>query len=113
MELIREHLIYKNVPLHICMKDLKPTEHYEVVRFLLATRTKDVHICTHESTNEMINTVLKKLSIEFYSCLRLNQGGNVFPPTGASEEVSGTGSGSGAGSGAGVSSTVASCVTSG
>lgn len=106
MDLIREHLIYKDVPLRICMKELKPTEHYEVVRFLLATRTKDVHICTHESTNDMITTLLKTLPISFYQCFReecLNQGGNVFPPTGASGA-----SGSGAGSGSGVSDTAGS-----
>lgn len=68
MDVIREHLIYKDVPIMICFKDLKPVEQYEVVRFLLATRTKDVSICTHESTNEYITVLLKKLPVEFVQC---------------------------------------------
>ena len=83
MELIREHLIYKDVPLKICMKDLKPVEQYEVVRLLLATRTKDVSICTHECTNEYIMKLFNQLPVQFYQCFRveevlLNQSGNLF-----------------------------------
>ena len=68
MELIREHLIYKDVPITICMKQLKPVEQYEVIRCLLATRTKDVSICTHEATNEYIDKLLKDLPVKFVQC---------------------------------------------
>lgn len=81
MELIREHLIYKDVPLTICMGQLKPCEHYEVIRCLLATRTNDVSICTHDATNDYINQLLKKLDVHFIECFRLNQEGTFLPPT--------------------------------
>ena len=68
MDLIREHLIYSDVPITICMKTLKPQEQYELIRLLLATRTKDVFICTHESTNEYIDKLLKKLDVSFTQC---------------------------------------------
>jgi hypothetical protein len=68
MEIIREHLIYKDVQITICMKELKPVEQYEVIRILLATRTKNVKICTHEATNEYITELLKKLPVEFVQC---------------------------------------------
>jgi hypothetical protein len=70
MDLIKEHLIYKDVPITICMKQLKPIEHYELIRFLLATRTKDVSICTHESTNDYINKLLKDLPVKFVQCFQ-------------------------------------------
>lgn len=60
--------MYKDVPITICMKDLKPVEQYEVVRILLATRTKGVKICTHESVNDYITELLKKLPVEFVQC---------------------------------------------
>jgi hypothetical protein len=81
MDLIREHLIYKDVPLTICMGQLKPCEHYEVIRCLLATRTNDVSICTHDTTNDYINQLLKKLDVQFIQCFRLNQEGTFLPPT--------------------------------
>jgi len=68
MELIREHLTYKDVPITICMKDLKPVEQYEVIRILLATRTDRVKICTHESVNEYMTKLLKKLPVQFVQC---------------------------------------------
>ncbi len=83
MELIREHLIYKDVPLKICMGQLKPCEHYEVIRCLLATRTNDVSICTHDTTNEYVNQLLKKLPVKFIQCFRLNQDGTFLPPIGS------------------------------
>lgn len=72
METIREQLLYKQNKVHICMRELNPKEHYECVRLLLATRTKDVYICTHEATNSYIESILKKMSIEFYQCFMLN-----------------------------------------
>ena len=50
------------------MKDLKPIEQYEVIRLILATRTDNVSICTHESTNSYIDGLLKKLPIKFIQC---------------------------------------------
>lgn len=73
MELIREHLMYKDVPITICMKSLKPIEQYEVIRILLATRTRQVKICTHESVNEYITELLKKLPVEFVQCFAEEQ----------------------------------------
>jgi len=52
------------------MKDLKPVEQYEVIRILLATRTDRVKICTHESVNEYITELLKKLPVQFVQCFR-------------------------------------------
>lgn len=71
MDLIREHLIYKDVPVTICMKDFKPVEQYEIIRCLLATRTKDVSICTHESVNEFIEKLLKDLPVKFVQCFQV------------------------------------------
>jgi hypothetical protein len=81
MDLIREHLIYKNIPITICMKDLKPIEQYEVVRLILATESKHVKICTHEATNEYITNLLKQLPVEFVQCFQieiLNSGNGSF-----------------------------------
>lgn len=61
MDLIREQLIYKDVPVKICMK--KISDHYELVRILLATRTKDVSVCCSENSNVFIQILLKKLSL--------------------------------------------------
>lgn len=68
METIKNHLIYKDVPITICMGELTPTEHYEVIRFILATRTKDVSICTHEITNKYIIELLQQLPVKFVRC---------------------------------------------
>jgi hypothetical protein len=101
MDLIREHLIYKDIPLHVCMNQLKPTEHYEVVRFLLATRTKDVHICMHESTNDVVNKILHQLPIGVYDCRAecRNQAGIFLAPPSTAGAGDGAGAGSGVGSG--------------
>ena len=68
MDVIREHLIYKDVPLTICMGKLTQQERYEVIRLLLATRTKDVSICTHDATNDCLNKILKELKVSFTQC---------------------------------------------
>jgi hypothetical protein len=73
MDLIREHLMYKDIPITICMKELKPIEQYEVIRILLATRTKEVKICTHDSTNNYITELLKKLPVQFVQCFAEDQ----------------------------------------
>ena len=68
MEIIREHLMYKNTSLTICMAKISPQEQYEVVRILLESKAKNVSICTHEATNAYIDTLLKKLNIMFCQC---------------------------------------------
>lgn len=68
MESIREQLLYKQNKVHICMRNLNSKEQYECIRLLLATRTKDVFICTHEATNTYIDSILKKLNVSFYQC---------------------------------------------
>jgi hypothetical protein len=68
MEALREQLVYKEGKVIICMKELKPVEQYEVIRLLLATRTKDVLVCTHDSTNEYINKLIQKLNLDTSVC---------------------------------------------
>jgi hypothetical protein len=73
MDAIREQLIYKEGKVQICMKDLSAQEQYELIRLLLATRTKDVLICKHNSINTYINTLLDNLivdnqKLEFTEC---------------------------------------------
>jgi len=68
MDLIREQLIYKNVPTVICFKDLKPIEQYECIRLLLATRTKDVQVCKHGIDNPRINRLLLATKVTIASC---------------------------------------------
>jgi hypothetical protein len=65
--------MYKDIPITICMKELKPIEQYEVIRILLATRTKEVKICTHDSTNNYITELLKKLPVQFVQCFAEEQ----------------------------------------
>ena len=78
MDLIREHLIYKHVPLMICLNTLKPQEHYECIRLLLATRTKDVTICLHELQNTNVIRVFNKLGVQFIDCQKESQQLPVF-----------------------------------
>jgi hypothetical protein len=67
MDLIREHLIYKDVPITICMKSLKQQEQYEVVRLLLATR-KNVKVCLHNLNNVYISKLLDELGVQIIDC---------------------------------------------
>lgn len=81
MDIVREQLLYKENKVHICMSTLTKIEHYELIRLLLATRTTEVYICTHESTNSYINDLLKKLSVVFYQCLspsEIQVQGNIY-----------------------------------
>jgi hypothetical protein len=68
MEAIREQLVYKEGKVHICMKDLKPIEQYELIRLLIATRTKDVFICTHNSINSYITKLFEELDLKSTPC---------------------------------------------
>lgn len=67
MDIIREHLMYKNSPLNICMATITPQEQYEVIRILHESKA-EVTICAHNSTNKYIDILLKKMNINFKSC---------------------------------------------
>jgi len=67
MDVIREHLMYKNIPLRIEMNTLKPVEQYEVIRLLLATRTKDVVVKIDDSVNKYVQNLLKKIGVTLSS----------------------------------------------
>ena len=68
MDVIREHLMYKNTPLTICMAKIPPQEQYEVIRILLESKTEQVSVCNHDSTNIYIDVILKKLNVMFVQC---------------------------------------------
>jgi len=65
MDLIREHLIYKDVPITIEIDKLKTQEQYEVIRLLLASRNKKdvISVITSQSTNKYIKSLLQDLKI--------------------------------------------------
>lgn len=63
MDLIREHLIYKDVPITVCMKNLKQQEQYEVIRLLLATRKANVTLCLHGLKNVYISELVADMNI--------------------------------------------------
>jgi hypothetical protein len=85
MELIREHLMYKDVPLTICVHSLTSADHYELLRCLLATRTNNVSICCTESSNVFIQVVLKKLPLQLVGTCSATSAGRsgVFSTTGS------------------------------
>lgn len=69
MDLIREHLVYKDVPVTVCLKTLNPADHYELIRCLLATRTNNVSVCCSESSNVFVQILIKKLGVQIHpSC---------------------------------------------
>ena len=68
MDIIREHLMYKNTPLMICMAKIPPQEQYEVIRILLESKTDQVTFCKHQATNQYIDIILKKLHVNFNQC---------------------------------------------
>ena len=68
MDIIREHLMYKNHPLEICMKQLTPQEQYEFVRIVLESKTETIFVCKHGSTNSYIDMLLEKLNVKFKDC---------------------------------------------
>jgi hypothetical protein len=63
MDLIREHLIYKSVPITIEIDALKTQEQYEVIRLLLACRKEDVCVLVSDKTNKYILELLTDLKI--------------------------------------------------
>lgn len=68
MDVIREHLIYKNTPITICFAKLSPQEHYECIRVFLESKTENVTFCTHEATSPYIDHILKELNVKFTQC---------------------------------------------
>jgi len=70
MELIREHLMYKNNTLRVCMKTLTRQEQYEFVRLIMATRVAGVFVCDCEC-NQYVLCVLTRLGFERTQCLRV------------------------------------------
>lgn len=68
MDTIREKLMYKDVPVLICMKQLTILEQYECVRYLLGMRKNEVRVCTHDSTPPDVVKLLQKLEIPFVQC---------------------------------------------
>jgi len=68
MDVIREHLMYKNSPLTICMASITSQEQYEIIRIILESKTEKITICKHSSTNKYIDVLLDKLSITFTDC---------------------------------------------
>ena len=69
MDVIREHLMYKNSPLTICMSSITPQEQYEVIRIILESKTEKITICKHSSTNKYIDVLLGKVNITLTDCL--------------------------------------------
>ena len=67
MDVIREHLMYKNTPLVICMSKLTPQEQYECIRILLESKTP-VKLCLHDSSNQHVIQILKELEVKFVQC---------------------------------------------
>jgi hypothetical protein len=65
MDLIREHLMYKNVPITIEIDTLKTQEQYEVIRLLLACRKEDVCVSVTDKTNKYVLELLQILGIKF------------------------------------------------
>lgn len=74
MDLIREHLIYKDVPLEICMGKLKPQEQYEVIRLLMTSKCLDrVKVCSHGKTNKYVDMLLNELDVKIIKNCSVSQ----------------------------------------
>ena len=78
MDVIREHLMYKNHPLEICMKQLTPQEQYEFVRIVLESKTETIIVCKHGSTNLYIDMLLEKLTVQLKDCFQKSEPQPVF-----------------------------------
>jgi hypothetical protein len=73
MDVIREHLMYKNSPLNICMAKIQSQEQYEIIRIILESKTQDITVCKHGSTNVYIDTLLQKLNISVKECSSISR----------------------------------------
>ena len=60
--------MYKNIPLEICMEKITPQEQYEVIRIILESKTEQITICKHNSTNKYIDVLIDKLNITIKDC---------------------------------------------
>jgi hypothetical protein len=78
MDVIREHLMYKNSPITVCMKDLSPQEHYEIIRIILESEKDNVTICKHEFVSPYIEILLSKLKVKFVECWKVAQSVKTF-----------------------------------
>jgi hypothetical protein len=67
MDLIREHLLYKNNTLHVCLNELTRQEQYEFVRLLMCVRRDCATYCTCDA-NQYVLYVLRLLGIERRQC---------------------------------------------
>jgi len=74
MDLIREHLIYKDVPTVICMAKLKPQEQYEIIRLLLATRKNNVKVCLHGLSKTYLMSLIDDVGVEVMQTCSESQG---------------------------------------
>ena len=68
MDNIREQLMYNDNKVRICMRTLTSQEQYECIRLLIATRTKDVFMCSHKSENDYIKRILGEMELEEWKC---------------------------------------------
>jgi hypothetical protein len=80
MDVIREHLMYKNSPLTICMASITPQEQYEVIRIILESKTEKITICKHNSTSKYIDALLSKVNITLTDCPTEQQQHQRFDP---------------------------------
>jgi hypothetical protein len=60
------------------MRSISPQEQYEVIRIILESKSENITVCKHESTNEYINILLKKLNIPIKSCLTEHEQHRLF-----------------------------------
>jgi hypothetical protein len=79
MDIIREHLMYKNSPLTICMKNLTCQEQYECIRVLLESGKTNISICHHNLVNLYIARLLKKVSVNLIKCSEQAPANQQFP----------------------------------
>ena len=68
MDVIREHLQYKNSEVTICMQGLTQQERYECIRLVIATSRHDVSICKHGIQMPYIDIILKDLPVKVIDC---------------------------------------------
>lgn len=68
MDVLRETIVYKDVPIHICMKRLSRLEQYECIRMILTNQPTQVTICKHDSTNTYIDELIHTLKLELRQC---------------------------------------------
>jgi hypothetical protein len=72
--------MYKNSPLTICMASISPQEQYEIIRIILESKTEQITICKHTSTNKYIDVLLEKVNVKLIDCLKEQQQHQPFDP---------------------------------